>query len=411
MHRLRTPSILGAMLAGALALTSAPALAEVSIAVGPALLELEGRPGDTGRITITVSENGSDPVDVVTGLSELTGVVGDHSAVGWSSVTPARASLRPGEDVTVEYVVQIPDDAVAGGRYATVTITTAPPGPATSPDGNAPVMLGRIEVPVFLTVRGEEGLARRPISIERTALFLGQDGAATVVADVRNDGNVHVPLSGRALLTEAPAAPALTSPQPVGESTFPLGRVLPGTTRTLVAGETLAVTPGGTFDLTVGMGSPDEGDPTRVGKIIAQDTRSIIATGSLSIDGITVCATPDGGHLVTTSLVNDGGLGLTPDVRLAVLSGDGAAVATARVSVQALAWPGSTVTALALIPAGMPDGSWSLVATATYGQGSTTDLSVPFVTGGDPLSSPACPMPTPTAPSAPAASSSGEAVR
>ncbi len=409
MRRLRTPSILGAMIAGVLVLSSTPALAEVSIAVGPALLELEGRPGDVGHIAITVSENGSDPVDIVTGLTELTGMMGDHSAVAWSAVTPTRASLQPGDDVTLDFQVTIPDDAPSGGRYATITITTAPPGgPDASVDPSASTMLGRIEVPVFLTVVGDEELIRRPLAIERTALFLGSDGTLSVVADVSNGGNVHVPLTGRATVTEptASSSPA-PSASPLAETTFPMGRVLPETTRTLVAGDALSLPLDQPYDLTVEMGPPTDDEPSTMREVIASTTQQVVATASMSVSSIDLCRTTDGGHLVTVSLVNDGGLGLTPDVALDLLDATGASVANARVTVQQPAWPGATVTALGQVPPGMPDGTWSLVAQATYGDGLTADLSVPFVVGDSTDAPAACPVPEASPAPSPSASPVG----
>ena len=187
-------------------------------------------------------------------------MVGDHSAVPWSSVTPERASLRTGEDVTVEYLVQIPDEAPSGGRYATITITTAPPSDR-SPDANASTMVGRIEVPVFLTVRGEGDLIRRPLAIERSALFLAADGTLGVVTDVSNGGNVHVPLTGQAVVTDPAASPLPSgSPSPLGELSFPMGRVLPETTRTLVGGDSLSLPLDTGYDLTVWMGPPTDDD-------------------------------------------------------------------------------------------------------------------------------------------------------
>src|SRR5262245_54846158 len=103
MRYLRTPSILGAIIAGVLAVAPTPTFAQVSIAVSPALLELEGHPGDVGRIAISITDSGDEPVTIVTAISELSGMTGDHSAVDWSTISPARTTLQPSDDLQATY--------------------------------------------------------------------------------------------------------------------------------------------------------------------------------------------------------------------------------------------------------------------------------------------------------------------
>lgn len=403
MNRLRTPSILGAAIAGLLVLTSGPALARVTIAVAPALLELEGSPGSTGRIPLTVSDNGDEPIDVVTGITELTGMTGDHSAVAWSRVTPERVSLQPGEHATIEYVVEVPDDAPSGGRYATISITTAPPTASPSPSASvAPdtssQMAGRIDVPVFLTVRAEgDDLVRRPVAIERSALFLGQDGTLAVVADVSNGGNVHVPLTGHATLAAASGEQAPSpSPSPLAEVHFTMGRVLPETTRTYVADDVVTLPLDKTYDLSIELGPPEPRDDSVMREVVARAEERIVATPSLRVGQMDVCRATDGSYAVTVALVNDGHLGLVPAVTLGLLDESGTEVGNARASVQAASWPGSTVDAIGALAPDLPDGAWTLVARVGYGPGLATDSSRSLTIGASPDAPPACPAPMPS---------------
>jgi hypothetical protein len=397
MSRLRTPSILGTVIVGVLAMTSTPARAEVSIAVSPALLELEARPGDTGRIPLTVSVEGDEPVDVVTDITPFAGMVDHRSAVEWSTVTPRRASLEPGDRLTLEYVVEIPDDAPTRGRYATITITTAPAeGPDATPATTGSTVAGRIEVPVFLTVVGDEDLLRRPIVLERTALFLGQDGTLSVLADVTNGGNVHVRLTGAAIVTDPSASPGPSHaplPAPLGELAITMGRVLPGTTRTYVASGSLSLPLDVPYDVTVEMGPPRANDDDAMREPIVSATERIVASPSMSVGALEVCQGLDGAFRITASLVNEGRLGLVPVVSFELLDATGVLVGTARASVQALSWPGSTVGAVGDLPPGLPEGAWTLVARVSYGEGLATSLSQPFVIGAVPEAPPSCPIP------------------
>jgi hypothetical protein len=403
MHRLRTPSILGAAIAGLLVLTSGPALARITIAVAPALLELEGSPGSAGRIALTVSDNGDEPIDVVTGITELTGMVGDHSAVAWSRVTPERTSLQPGEHRTIEYIVEIPDDAPSGGRYAAITITTAPPQASPSPSASAGAdtsshMTGRIEVPVFLTVdNGTDGLVGRPITIERSALFLGQDGSLAVVTDVSNGGNVHVPLTGHARLTDASRSPGPSpSPSPLADIHFTMGRLLPETTRTYVADDLVTLPLDSPYDLTIELGPPEATDATVMRAAIAHATEHVVATPSMSVGSIDVCRAVDGSYQVSVALVNDGDLGLVPAVTLGILDVNGTEVGNARASVQAASWPGTTVDATGVLAPDLPDGTWTLIARVAYGPDLATESSRSLTIGTSTDAPLACPAPMPS---------------
>ena len=274
MRNLGRPSILGVAIAGALLPWAAPASAQITIAVSPALLELEGRAGDTGRIEITISNNGDEAFEVVTGLATFGAMTDERSALDWSAVTPGRLALEPGADVTATYAIDIPADAPSGGRFAAVTFTTVPPGAA-----DATSVAGQIVVPVFLTVDGQGDLDRTT-TLERMAVFLEPDGRLGVRAEVRNDGNVHVPFAGTV---------GFTAQDPALEASVDLvpGRVLPGVTRTYQGGSTLPLPLATTYDVTLRMGTPDA-DDRMIGEPVHDRTFTIDATPALELSAATI---------------------------------------------------------------------------------------------------------------------------
>jgi hypothetical protein len=379
---MRNPSILVVSLMGAVLFGTSPVSAEVSIAVAPAFLELQGRAGDTGRVEVNVSNSGDEPFEVVTAVIPFGDMSGDRSAVEWSSVSPERSLLEPGDRRAAHFTIDIPDDAASGGRYAQIAFSTVPPGA----DGTTAVA-GRILVPVLLTVEGEGDLVPRPV-LERAALFLEPDGRLGARVAVRNEGNAHVPLSGSIELTSGdPESQAALGIAP--------GRVLPGSTRTYSGDATVAGALATTYDVVVAMGSPD--DTGTVGDPVFRETFQVDTTPVLELGAATVCENIDRGPSLTATLVNDGALGIVPMVGFEVFDEADARVGAAPAFEQPLAWPYSGVDAAVDLADVLPVGAYTLVASALFGGSSLVEARLPFTIGGDPLTAaPPCAAVTPT---------------
>ena len=386
MRHLRNPSILVVSLTGAVLFGASPVSAQVSIAVSPALLEMQGHAGDTGRVEVNVSNSGDEAFEVLTTILPLQDMSGEHSAVGWSTVTPERLLLEPGDRRSALYTVDIPDDAVSGGRYAQIAFTTVPPGT----DGTTAVA-GRILVPVLLTVEGEGDLVRSPV-LDRAALFLEPDGRLGGRVAVRNDGNVHVPLTGSIELSSA-------DPELDTHLGIAMGRVLPGTTRTYNGDATVDWPLAQTYDVEVAMGLPD--DTGAMGDPVFREAFQVDATPMLEVAAATVCENVDRGPTLTATLVNGGGLGIVPTVGFEVFDEAKARVGAAPAFEQPLAWPDSSVDATVDLADVLPAGAYTLVVSALFGGDSVVETRLPFTIGGDPLTAaPPCaaasPTPSPT---------------
>ena len=357
-------------LTGAVLLGTSPVSAQVSIAVAPALLELQGNAGDTGHLEVNINNSGEEAFEVLTAILPLQDMIGDHSAVEWSSVSPEHLVLQPGDRRSAEYTVDIPDDAPSGGRYAQIAFSTVAPGS----DGVTGVS-GRILVPVLLTVHGEGDLTRRPI-LDRAALFLEQDGRLGGRVAVRNEGNVHVPLTGAFRLTAA-------DPTADAQLGIAMGRVLPGTTRTYSGDATVDWPLGATYDVEATMGLPD--DTGAMGDPVFHAVFQARATPVLEVADATVCENLDRGPSLAATLVNGGSLGIVPLVGFEVFDAAGTRVGAAPAAEQPLSWPDSSVQAAVDLADVLPPGAYTLVVSALFGGDSIAEKRVPFSIGGDPL--------------------------
>lgn len=367
MGHLRNPSILGVSLLGAALLWAAPASAAVSIAVSPAILEIEGSAGAQGGVDIRVSNSGDEAFDLITGVTEYQQMTGDRSAVPWATVTPDRLHLEPGDDLATRLTIDIPADAVSGGRYAAVTLSTVEPG-----SEGTTGLAGRIVVPVLLTVDGTGDLVRTTV-FERAALFLAPDGRLGGRAEVRNDGNVHVPLAG-GFAVSSPSSDLSAS---IG---IPMGRVLPGAVRTYEGDATLPLPLGSTYRVrfTMETGDPEAGAT----EPLIDETFEIVADASVRVEGVALCENLDKGPSMTAVLVNEGQLGLVPSVSFELLE-DGANIGSARVPDVPL-WPGDSAPFAVDLADRLPSGAYTLRVTATYGPDQTTESQLSFTIGGDP---------------------------
>jgi hypothetical protein len=382
MRHLRIPSILMVLVTGAALVGAAPVHAEIGIAVAPALIELEGDAGQAGSVDITVSNRGDEPFDAVTAIDVFEGMIDERSAVTWSTLTPKRFRLEPGASGTATYRVEIPRDAVSGGRYAELSFAAAPiPNQADPSPAAASAIAGRIVIPVLLTVHGE-GELDRTTELTRSGLFLEPDGRLGVRAEVANSGNVHVPLIGRVEVTgEQLATPATLDIQ--------LGRVLPGTSRTYAPDSTLPLLPDATYHVTVDMGVPDSENATTFEPTLRGES-DVMATPSLTLTGLAICERLDGPPDVTLTLTNEGSLGVVPTAGFQVLDAADVPVASTTATNQQLSWPGTETVYVATLPAPLASGTYTLVGAVVYGDGIVQEARLPFGIGESTNPAPPC---------------------
>jgi hypothetical protein len=120
---------------------------------------------------------------------------GPYSARPFLSIEPKSFTLEPGKAVKLLLTGTVPEDVGSGGRYAIVTITTAPE------EGGNVMVSTAIQVLVLLTIKDSELELTGEISDLVASMA---DGNVSVDLLFENTGNVHYkPLVGAVLLDEA----------------------------------------------------------------------------------------------------------------------------------------------------------------------------------------------------------------
>lgn len=301
-----------------------PTQAEMTLSVAPSLIELEAEEGASGSQTLTVGNDGDEPIEVTAGVEPYKGATGDRSAVDWLAVEPAGFRLEPGDRQAVTVAIELPDgDLASGGRYAAVSFTTG----ARTPDQTGMAMAGKLAVPFLIQVKGQ-GTLTREVDVPKLMPVLAPDGRVGFTALLRNEGNLHVVPEGVVTVTRGDGSPYASLEVPRTTA------VLPGSEVLLAAKGTVPLEPGGQYRATmiVDVG-PEE-----------QTEASFAFTSEVALDivGTAICENLDRGPTVRVELHNGGGLGLTPRVQASVRSEAGELIGTSPPGPPLLAWPAET---------------------------------------------------------------------
>lgn len=380
----------------ALALTSlvsafaaAPAGAETSIAVSPAVLDLSGVTGASGAVEIDIANAGDRAFDAVSEVVPLETADGLPSAVTWSSAAPERLTLEPGTSGSLRLELEIPDDAEPGGHYAAVSISTVVRPAADDPPAG---VSGRILVPVLIAVSSDDPDDPRPVAepaLDRAALFLEPDGSLLARAQISNGGNVHVQLDGEVAIRRADDADDAgdaddASDDPIVSIDMPDGRVLPARSRLYPAADPLTLEPDRSFDVTFTFAVPAHG--RHVPEPIIDTTTAVTNSPRIELGPLAACRTETGTLEASLPVTNDGTLGVTLDPQVWVEVPDGGRIAVAQPMRTPLAWPAAGLDIAATIDQPLGAGAYTLVAELAFGPDQTLRSELPFSVeddGGD----------------------------
>ncbi len=352
-------------------LGATPASAAISVSAAPAMLDLAGAPGSVGSVEVRVDNGGDAAFDLITSIIDLDIAEGSPSAVAWADSNPKRLHLEPGVSGTVTVKLDIPREAAPGGAYAALSLTMVSPDSEASPTGVG----GRIVVPILLVVGGDEEhpmRAAKPV-LERAALFLEPDGGYLARAQVRNDGGVHVPLSGSVTV----GRPDLD--QPIATVDVPIGRVLPDQSRLFPAAHPFELEPATTYETTLALGVPVNGRESD--RPVIHTSFPVETVAQVSLDAPFICTSPDGTFVVGASLINEGSLGVAPAVTIWAEAPDGTQSAVAQPMVGLLAWPDASLDISGTMRTPLAAGEYTLVAEVAYGPNDTIGVEVPFSVG------------------------------
>lgn len=106
-------------------------------------------------------------------------------------ISPAKFSIPPFQQQELDVVIDVPTDAGAGGHFAAIMFVAPDP----RPDSQVRFEV-RSPVVYFVTVRGEFERDVR-VTAAPADRWLWKGGRATWDVRVRNEGDVHEPISGR----------------------------------------------------------------------------------------------------------------------------------------------------------------------------------------------------------------------
>ena len=188
---MRRAIALVALLFGALQLLPGTARADFSLSVSPTLVEFTADPGGSIVQPITVTNEGSDAINIVVSVEDLLQGREDVSATSWFEVSPNNVELPPGETEDVKVRIEVPQDATGGGHYVAVVLNTATAVAAGRQGftGGGAGVGARIESVFLVTVKSPdltlEGGVVRLVPIARGEDTLG------FRLEIQNSGNVH----------------------------------------------------------------------------------------------------------------------------------------------------------------------------------------------------------------------------
>jgi P pilus assembly chaperone PapD len=193
-------------LAVTLGIVPVTALALGGISVWPTRVELTVNRGEQANKIIHIHNQGSEPITIKAYASDFAidreGSFiflepGDesYSAARWLSIGEQEFELAAGETKEVEVVVSAPDEVEPGGHYAAIFFEAMPP----QREG-AVWISTRIPTLFYITIPGVTGadvIASADIISLQLPGVTGR-GPVAMGAVVRNSGNVHLTVAGKA---------------------------------------------------------------------------------------------------------------------------------------------------------------------------------------------------------------------
>ncbi len=363
-HRVvRSCLALALVLAAVVTVRTIPGSAQVNLSVTPSLLDVVADADASTTQDIVLQNGGTEPVSLAIEVFAQDGIQPPADATGWVTVDQPAIDIPAGSSATLGVGLTIPEDAVSGGYYANIRITTVG-----SADQAGTVVAGEVVVPVLFTISGK-GEIDRTTSVDRFAAFLEDDGRIGFRARITNAGNVHYRSPGTIEITGSDGTTMTT--MDLQESTF----VLPGQSRDLQAFGTLPLaaddTYGASISIDIGADAP----------IQAETSFSLKDLETAQLD-VAICENLDGGPTVTLDLTNPGQIGVLPDVRLSIRDAVQSQIVDTALPQGTLLWPQADQQIEAQLPERLVTGSYTLVGTLQVGSGPAIETQLAFDIGG-----------------------------
>jgi hypothetical protein len=194
------------LVAALLGINHLSSMAEGGISVWPTWVELTVNKGEQTGKTVNVVNQGNEPIRVMAYASDFS-IDKDgnfvfsepghesYSASRWLSVEETDFEIAPRESREVGVSISVPTEVEPGGHYAALFFEAMP-----SPDQGAISISTRIPTIFYLTVLGINAadISANADIVSLVIPGIAEKGPVEVGVVVRNSGNVHLTIAGKA---------------------------------------------------------------------------------------------------------------------------------------------------------------------------------------------------------------------
>lgn len=171
------------------------------IGISPTSLTLSADPGGQLKGKLTVLNEGNQPMQYRVYASDFSIVneeyeknfersPGTLSPISWIKLPSGTLELAPKTSETIEYTIDVPEDAVSRGYYGVIFAETV----GTAPDATGVTRIKRVGSLVYLGIKGD--LVQKGEVVSFTADKWQRQQPVTAQLRLQNDGNVHLAAEG-----------------------------------------------------------------------------------------------------------------------------------------------------------------------------------------------------------------------
>lgn len=169
----------------------------LELGLSPAIVEIALHPGDSSPASVIYANTGARPIaaTIVTDtLIPIDNVIdqgkrSQFDASSWIELETPTMIIDAGKQETVNFVINVPEDANPGGHYALITLK---PGIIQGSNSGDTIILPEISASMFITVAGEIQELAEIVEddLQISNLTRGRDNKINF--RIRNIGNVHI---------------------------------------------------------------------------------------------------------------------------------------------------------------------------------------------------------------------------
>lgn len=182
-----------------------PITGRFDVTVSPTFIELSSKPGDTVNQSVKLRNNTNEAITVIPQVrlmggdeqGELTIKDTREEHIDWLTVSDERLTLPPREWITVNFSIQIPENA-AFGYYWALSFTAE----ESTVEETGAALSASLAVPILLTVEKEGAKTEGKFLDFRSDSSYYEYPPVTFITQFENTGNVHIRPSGNIFIKD-----------------------------------------------------------------------------------------------------------------------------------------------------------------------------------------------------------------